>query len=67
MTLTHNGGPGWADPALDLEGRFVKEASLGGLTEFGKQVVIEMNRIGKDMWFDRVLSYIAPIARNQEC
>lgn len=46
MTLTHNGGPGWADPALDVNGRFVTDAPLGGLTAFGKAVVLEMNRIG---------------------
>ena len=46
MTLTHNGGPGWADPAVNLDGSWVKEAPLGGLTDFGVAVVREMNRIG---------------------
>jgi membrane dipeptidase len=46
MTLTHNGGPSWADPALSLTGEFMNEAPNGGLTLFGCQVVAEMNRIG---------------------
>jgi membrane dipeptidase len=46
MTLTHNGGPGWADAAVNLDGSFAHEAPLGGLTDFGRDVVYEMNRIG---------------------
>lgn len=46
MTLTHNGGPGWADPAVEADGSFCKDAPLGGLNDFGKDVVREMNRIG---------------------
>lgn len=46
MTLTHNGGPGWADPAVNADGSFCKEAALGGLNLFGTSVVKEMNRIG---------------------
>lgn len=46
MTLTHNGGPGWADPAVNADGSFCNDAVLGGLNDFGKQVVLEMNRIG---------------------
>jgi len=46
MTLTHNGGPGWADPAVNLDGSFAKEAPLGGLNDFGCAVVREMNRLG---------------------
>jgi len=46
MTLTHNGGPGWADPAVNADGSFCKTAAVGGLNDFGKQVVAEMNRIG---------------------
>ena len=56
MTLTHNGrnngvggalegGAGWADPACEIDGTFA-EAKLGGLTQFGFEVVAEMNRIG---------------------
>lgn len=39
MTLTHNTTLDWADAAAD-------EAKHGGLTPFGEQVVLEMNRIG---------------------
>ncbi|WP_427894252.1 dipeptidase [Kribbella sp. GL6] len=39
MTLTHNDNVSWADSATD-------EPVLGGLNEFGEQVVREMNRIG---------------------
>jgi len=46
MTLTHNGGPAWADSALDAEGNINDEAAHGGLTAFGVSVVNEMNRIG---------------------
>lgn len=39
MTLTHNVGLDWADAALD-------SAKHGGLSDFGKEVVREMNRLG---------------------
>ncbi|HSW30642.1 MAG TPA: dipeptidase [Longimicrobiales bacterium] len=39
LTLTHNGTLDWADAANDT-------ARHGGLTEFGKEVVREMNRLG---------------------
>lgn len=39
MTLTHNVTLDWADAANDV-------AKHGGLTEFGKEVVREMNRLG---------------------
>lgn len=39
MTLTHNENVPWADSATDV-------AVLGGLSEFGREVVAEMNRIG---------------------
>jgi membrane dipeptidase len=39
MTLTHNGTLDWADACCD-------EARHGGLTEFGREVVREMNRMG---------------------
>ena len=38
MTLTHNGGPGWADPAMGFKNEFLPEAPLGGLTAFGRYV-----------------------------
>ncbi len=39
LTLTHNHNVPWADSATD-------EPVLGGLSEFGREVVAEMNRIG---------------------
>jgi membrane dipeptidase len=49
LTLTHNYNTPWADSATD-------EPAHGGLTEFGREVVREMNRIG--MLVD--LSHVAP-------
>ncbi len=49
MTLTHNVTTAWADAALD-------SAKHGGLTEFGKEIVREMNRMG--MLVD--LSHVSP-------
>ena len=39
LTLTHNDNTPWADSATD-------EPACGGLTGFGRQVVVEMNRLG---------------------
>ncbi len=49
MTLTHNQNLPWADSATDAP-------VLGGLSDFGRQVVAEMNRIG--MLVD--ISHVAP-------
>ena len=49
MTLTHSETIGWADSATD-------EPRHGGLTLFGEQVVLEMNRLG--MLVD--LSHVSP-------
>src|SRR3954452_2704409 len=49
LTLTHNDNTSWADSATD-------EPAHGGLTDFGRQVVAEMNRLG--MLVD--LSHVAP-------
>lgn len=49
LTLTHNQNTPWADAATD-------EPVLGGLSDFGRQVVTEMNRIG--MLVD--ISHVAP-------
>jgi membrane dipeptidase len=44
MTLTHTNTNGWADSAGDINDSKVKHHN--GLTDFGKQVVLEMNRLG---------------------
>ena len=49
MTLTHSDNTSWADSATD-------DAVHGGLTEFGREVVREMNRLG--MLVD--ISHVAP-------
>jgi membrane dipeptidase len=49
MTLTHNANVPWADSATD-------EPVLGGLSDFGREVVHEMQRIG--MLVD--LSHVSP-------
>jgi len=49
LTLTHNANVGWADSATD-------EPQAGGLTDFGREVVREMQRIG--MLVD--LSHVSP-------
>lgn len=49
LTLTHNTNTAWADAATD-------EPVHGGLTDFGREVVHEMNRVG--MLVD--LSHVSP-------
>jgi membrane dipeptidase len=49
LTLTHNRNTGWADSATD-------QPEAGGLSDFGREVVTEMQRIG--MLVD--LSHVAP-------
>jgi membrane dipeptidase len=49
LTLTHNRNLPWADSATDMP-------SVGGLTEFGREVVREMQRLG--MLVD--LSHVSP-------
>ncbi len=53
MTLTHSSNVAWADSATD-------EPEHGGLTEFGTEVVREMNRMG--MLVD--LSHVSPDTMN---
>ncbi|MGH3648655.1 MAG: dipeptidase [Micromonosporaceae bacterium] len=53
MTLTHNDNTPWADSATG-------EPAVGGLSDFGHQVVREMNRLG--MLVD--LSHVAPTTMN---
>lgn len=57
MTLTHNGGPLWADSALSVDEEHLADAPHGGLSRFGCEVVREMNRIG--MLVD--LSHVHPV------
>jgi membrane dipeptidase len=49
LTLTHNSNVGWADSATD-------DPDAGGLSDFGREVVREMQRLG--MLVD--LSHVAP-------
>jgi len=44
MTLTHSNTNNWADSSGDVNDPKIKHHD--GLTEFGKQVVLEMNRLG---------------------
>ena len=37
MTLTHNGGPGWAKPAMDSAGRWVLGGVVNGKTVSGTE------------------------------
>ena len=53
MTLTHNDNVGWADSATD-------QPDCGGLSEFGRDVVTEMQRLG--MLVD--LSHVAVTTMN---
>lgn len=53
MTLTHNQNVGWADSATDVP-------DAGGLTDFGRDVVAEMQRLG--MLVD--LSHVAVCTMN---
>jgi membrane dipeptidase len=53
MTLTHNSNVGWADSATDVP-------DTGGLSDFGREVVAEMQRLG--MLVD--LSHVSPATMN---
>ncbi|MCP5111945.1 MAG: membrane dipeptidase, partial [bacterium] len=44
MTLTHSNTNNWADSSGDIQNKRVKHH--GGLTQFGREVVREMNRLG---------------------
>ena len=63
MTLTHNENVPWADSATD-------DPVLGGLSDFGREVVAEMNRIGMfvdlshvsaDTMHDALVATAAPV------
>ncbi len=46
MTLTHNNTNNWADACCDKDKDGKEVKPHGGLTDFGKEVVREMNRLG---------------------
>lgn len=71
MTLTHSNTNNWAGSSGDIDGR------TKGLTDFGKQVVAEMNRLGmmvdishvsdKTFWDALAASKAPPIASHSSC
>jgi membrane dipeptidase len=46
MTLTHNNTNNWADACCDRDEAGKELKPYGGLNEFGKEVIREMNRLG---------------------
>jgi membrane dipeptidase len=69
MTLTHNENVPWADSATDVP-------AVGGLTDFGRDVVREMNRIGMfvdlshvtaDVMRDALDTASAPVIFSHSC
>jgi len=46
MTLTHNNTNNWADACCDTNEDGSPKRPYGGLNEFGKEVIREMNRLG---------------------
>jgi membrane dipeptidase len=75
MTLTHSNTNNWADSSGDMDKDTVKHH--GGLTDFGKDVVREMNRIGmmvdishvadKTFWDALEVSSAPPFASHSSC
>lgn len=75
MTLTHTNTNSWADSSGDIEDRSVKHHE--GLTDLGRQVVAEMNRLGmmvdishvSDKTFRDVIDFskAPPIASHSSC
>jgi len=75
MTLTHMNTNNWADACCDLDDAKVKHHN--GLTDFGKQVVREMNRLGmmvdishvsdKTFWDVLEISRTPVIASHSSC
>jgi membrane dipeptidase len=75
MTLTHTNTNGWADSSGDLNKPGVEHHN--GLTDFGKQVVREMNRLGmmidvshvadKTFWDALAVSTAPIIASHSSC
>lgn len=75
MTLTHSNSNNWADSSGDADRDNVKHHN--GLTDFGKQVVGEMNRLGmmvdishvsdKTFWDTLAVSKAPPFASHSSC
>ena len=75
MTLTHTNTNNWADSSGDVDKPGVEHHN--GLTEFGKQVVREMNRLGmlvdishvadKTFWDALAVSAAPPFASHSSC
>jgi membrane dipeptidase len=75
MTLTHSNTNNWADSSGDINRKDIKHHN--GLTEFGKRVVREMNRLGmmvdishvadKTFWDVLEISTAPPIASHSSC
>ena len=75
MTLTHSNTNGWADSSGDMDKPGVEHHN--GLTDFGKQVVREMNRLGmmvdishvadKTFWDALETSSAPPFASHSSC
>ncbi|HYL79136.1 MAG TPA: dipeptidase [Bryobacteraceae bacterium] len=75
MTLTHANTNNWADSSGDMDKAGVKHHD--GLTDFGKQVVREMNRLGmmvdishvadKTFWDALAVSSAPPFASHSSC
>ncbi len=75
MTLTHSNTNNWADSSGDMDKAGVQHHN--GLTDFGKQVVREMNRLGmivdishvadKTFWDALEVSAAPPFASHSSC
>ena len=75
MTLTHSNTNGWADSSGDMDKPAVQHHN--GLTDFGKQVVREMNRLGmlvdishvadKTFWDALEVTSAPPFASHSSC
>jgi membrane dipeptidase len=75
MTLTHSNTNNWADSSGDMDKAGVEHHN--GLTDFGKQVVREMNRLGmmidishvadKTFWDALEVSSAPPFASHSSC
>jgi hypothetical protein len=80
LTLTHNGGPVWADPALEYDGAWVEHPKVGGLSPFGVEVstffgkdrerselVLVQNFVGAIMFLFCFFFFFSSFARKRLC